>query len=236
MIKPRRFALIPARKGSKGLRNKNSRTIAGYPLISWSVSVALESKCFDDVIISTDDSELANIAVIAGGTVPFLRPSDLADDKSTSTEVALHAADKLGWRDIDEIVLLQPTSPLRISDDIIGCIDLLHLSKAPAVISICEASVPLEWYKLLNSDKSITPAIPDLENKTRRQDATRHVVPNGAVYAIRISNLKRYKSFSPPGTLGFEMPKGRSVDIDDIFDFMLAEQLLYQRMLSESGV
>lgn len=236
MKKCRRFALIPARKGSKGLPGKNSRPLGGMPLTLWTATAALHANCFDDVVLSTDDADLAEMLCTQGVRVPFLRPHDLATDTASSIAVAMHAIEQLGWEDDDKLILLQPTSPFRSIEDIIGCIELMERSGAPATVSVCPVDVPLEWYKTLDENGKLSPAVADLPPSSRRQDAKQYVRPNGAIYAIKIAALKHFKSFTPEGTLGFMMPRLRSIDIDTLQDFLLAEQIIARNLLITDGI
>ncbi|MFN3171105.1 MAG: cytidylyltransferase domain-containing protein [Hyphomicrobiales bacterium] len=228
------YALIPARKGSKGVPGKNRKLLQEKPLAVWTIDAALQANVFDRVVLSTDDDDLARIAQDAGADVPFRRPEELASDTASSLDVALHAADSLGWEDDAWLVLLQPTSPFRTGEDIRACIDILTKAGADACISVCPARIPLEWYKFLDEQNHLVRAVPDLISGSRRQDAQRHYVPNGAIYCIRISVLRETGSFTPPATTAYEMPVNRSIDIDEPLDFIVAESLLKAGSIRDS--
>ena len=126
-------AIIPARGGSKGLPGKNIKNLNGKPLIEWTIEAALKSKCIDKVVISTDDTNIASISENAGATVPFLRPQDLATDHSLAIDVYLYTIDKLienTSKKYSSFIVLQPTSPLRNSDDIDNAVELFNVKKA----------------------------------------------------------------------------------------------------------
>lgn len=181
---------------------------------------------FDQIVLSTDDDELVDIARDAGADVPFKRPEELASDTASSLDVALHAADSLGWASDAWLVLLQPTSPFRTGEDIRACIDVVTRAGADACISVCAARIPLEWYKFLDEQNHLVPAVQGLPSRSRRQDAQSQFVPNGAIYCIRISALRESGGFTPPATVAYEMPLERSIDIDEPLDFFVAESLL----------
>lgn len=137
------LALIPARGGSKRLPRKNVLPLAGRPLIAWTIQAALEVGGIDDVVVSTDDPEIAEVSRAAGALVPFRRPPALASDEATTLDVVWHALAELGDRH-DWLVLLQPTSPLRTAADIAGALDLARRRNAP-VTSIACPGKPLGW-------------------------------------------------------------------------------------------
>lgn len=220
------YALIPARKGSKGLPGKNGLPLAGRPLIVWSIAAARAVPAIDRIVVSTDDETLVGPCRAAGADVPFLRPAALAGDTASSLDVALHAADTLGWPDDAVLVLLQPTSPLRRPEDIAACLDRMAGAGADSCISVAEAPVPLTWYQTIDPAGRLRPAVPGVEKAPRRQDAPTWVVPNGAVYAIRIGALRAAGGFVTSQTVAHVMPAERSVDIDDRLDFALAETLV----------
>ena len=148
------IAIIPAKKNSKRLPNKNIKKINGKPLIWYSINAALNSKKISKVIVSTDCKKIVNISKKYGAEVPFLRPKNLSGSKTSLIEVCYHALDavkKLEQKNYNEIVALQPTSPLRTSKDIDNCINIYIKKKADLVTSFYEAK-PKEWYKELGSD------------------------------------------------------------------------------------
>jgi CMP-N,N'-diacetyllegionaminic acid synthase len=135
------LVLIPARGGSKRLPDKNIRLLGGSPLIVWSINVAKNIPEICDTLVSTDSHEIAEIARNAGATVPWLRPSEMATDSASTTDVCLHA---LEWYEnkhgkVDGLLLLQPTSPFRSRDTILRGIELFRLHKHCSVIGVCAA-------------------------------------------------------------------------------------------------
>ena len=138
----RLLAIIPARAGSKRLPGKNIIDFAGKPMISWSIEAALASKYIDNVIVSTEDNNIAKISKRFGAEVPFLRPKELATDEANSVDVIISVLDNLQLRNIfyDYIILLQPTSPLRGVRDINKSIELMLFKECASVVSVCKVN------------------------------------------------------------------------------------------------
>ena len=132
------IGLIPARGGSKGIKKKNIKDFCGKPLIYWTIKQALESKCLDRVIVSTDNSEIAEISSNYGAEVPFLRPKELASDQASSISTVIHLIDTIPK--IKSILFLQPTSPLRNISDIEGIISLQEETNSQSIISMTEVT------------------------------------------------------------------------------------------------
>jgi N-acylneuraminate cytidylyltransferase/CMP-N,N'-diacetyllegionaminic acid synthase len=217
------LGVIPARGGSKGIPGKNVKPIADKPLIAWTIEAALSSQHIDHLIVSTDSKQIAEVAQGFGADVPFLRPSDLAADETPGIDPILHAVGAVAG--FDWVVVLQPTSPLRSSADIDGCIQLAINGGTSSAVSICEASDHPEWTFSLSADRELI-KYSGGGVSNRRQELQSCYILNGAIYVANIDWMRREKSLIGPGTLGFVMPKDRSVDIDDYFDFKIAEFLL----------
>lgn len=232
MSHPRTLALIPARGGSRRLPGKNLAVLAGRPLVCWTIDAALAAQSVDDVVVSTDDPEIAEVATAAGAEVPFLRPKDIADDHSSTEEVIRHALQTLAedGRVWDLLVLLQPTSPLRISADIDDAVTLFRERQASAVISVCPSDHPPEWCNPLPSNGSLDGFLrPDVVGK-RSQDLPTSYRLNGAVYvypcpAILDGAIAPFARES----YAYVMPRERSIDIDEPIDLLIAEAILQQR-------
>lgn len=150
------LAIIPARGGSKGVTRKNIRNLAGMPLIAWTIEEAKKSKYIDRLILSSEDNEIIETAKEYGCDIPFVRPVHLAEDTTSGIEPVLHALKEIvGY---DYVILLQPTSPLRIVEDIDGCIENLIETKSPACVSVTEPTNSPYWMYTVNSEgKSGTP-------------------------------------------------------------------------------
>jgi len=227
--------VIPARGGSKGLPKKNIKPIAGKPLIAWSVEAATKAAALIgncDVLISTDSQEIAGVAKQYGAQVPFLRPAELANDTAASIDVMLHALDymeKTG-KQYKYLAMIEPTSPQRDEHDLVNALyQLKNTNDAESIVGVCktESCHPLFLTKL---NKGF---LDPYENKTykvyRRQEIDEVYFFEGSMYISKVESLKKRKSFYHEKTLGFEMPKWKSFEIDDITDFLIIEQLLKAR-------
>lgn len=227
--KSRYLAIVPARAGSKRIRDKNIADLGGVPLLAWSVRAGLDCPGISEVFVSTDSEKYQQVAVASGGLCPILREARLSMDTTGSAEVVI---DVLDWysrergQKFEYVVLLQPTSPLRTAEDIRGAMNLQQSRQAPAVVSVCEAECPPAWVgkidQSLNMDDFIDPKYRGL----RSQDLGTYYRINGAVYIIDAAILRSEKSFMPKGTLGYVMPRSRSIDIDTIFDLELARLMV----------
>lgn len=217
------LALIPARGGSKGMPGKNIAQLAGKPLIAWTIEVAQKCPSIDSIVLSSDDSEIAEIAVKYECRVPFMRPAELATDEASSMDVVLHALENLPAFDV--VLLLQPTSPLRTAADIEACLDLLQ--QAPAVVSLRPSEDhPFLIFQIEENNYLKPYAKPTSNQSLRRQDLPGAWCLNGAIYAADTSWLIREKSFFSPQTVGYKMPMERSLDIDTPADLQRADELL----------
>ena len=226
MYKYKKFlAIIPARGGSKGVPRKNIKNLAGKPLIAWTIAEANKSKYIDTCMVSTEDEEIKQVAESYGGYVPFMRPSEFARDDSPSIDAILHAVDNMpGY---DYIVLLQPTSPLRIAEDIDGTIELCFKGKSLSAVSVTESEKSPYWMYTLNETGEMSPVLTiDKEKSYQRQKLPKVYRLNGAVYVTEKNFLKKTRGFIDAETLGYVMPTARSLDIDSILDFKLAEFII----------
>jgi CMP-N-acetylneuraminic acid synthetase len=228
--------LIPARGGSKGIGRKNITPVAGKPLLAWTAAAALTSQRLAGAILSTDDEEIAAVGVACGLEVPFLRPAALASDTASSIDVVMHALEWLDHhhRSADVIVLLQPTTPLRIAADIDGALLALASSEdATSVVSV--ARVPAHFapdWQLSLDDRNELRLLDDrpLSGIVRqRQLLPMTFYRNGAVYAVRREVLESQRSLYGDRCVGYVMPSERSVNIDTVEDLAEAERLLLGR-------
>lgn len=227
------LAIIPARGGSKGLPQKNIKPLLGKPLIAWTIEAVKNSKYVDRIIISTDDKEIANICNNFGVPVPFLRPKELAKDNTPIVDVVLHLLRYLKTTENYSpgfIALCQPTSPLRTSYDMDKAFEMLFANKrADAVISITEVSENPYWMRVLADDNFIDYFLKHNYRDYRRQDLPSVYIVNGALYICKTDIFLKNKTFTPERTIGYVMPRSRSVDIDDIFDFKTTELILSEQ-------
>lgn len=222
------LALIPARGGSKGIPRKNIRSFCGKPLLQWSIEAALESPYVDLVVVSTDDVEIAEIARANGAEVPFLRPAHLATDTAPGIATALHALDQLPL--VNDILLLQPTSPLRKSFDINAIIEMRHIAGRESAVSLSLSSKHPAWMYSLAEDKRLTRLLVTDGADCRQQLPPTYVL-NGALYLATRDFLFTQKSFISEETIGYVMPEHRSVDIDTPMDWLWAEFQMEQQLL-----
>lgn len=220
------FALIPARGGSKGIPRKNILRIAGKPLIAWTIEAARAAPGIAAVVVSTEDEEIAAVSRAAGAEVPFMRPATLATDEAPGIDPVLHAIDQLPHH--ESVLLLQATSPLRNSADIEGLLALATSSGAPAIVSVRQPHDHPQWMYRMDGQKVLSP-LADAPPADRRQDLPPIYALNGAMYFARTGWLRQQRTFVGPGTLGYVMPAERSVDIDTMLDWKIAELLLGER-------
>jgi CMP-N-acetylneuraminic acid synthetase len=217
------LALIPARGGSKGVPRKNIRDLLGRPLLAWSIEAANQAARVDRIVVSTEDEEIADVARAWGADVPFLRPSELAQDDTPGMEPVLHALSELPQ--YDWVLLLQPTSPLRTADDIEGIIRFCLEHDAPAAVSVCEVSKHPHWMYRCGANHRLVP-FTDAPLVSRRQDLPPVYALNGALYLARCDWLLQQRQFIAEETLGYEMPAHRSADIDSAIDWEWVEFLM----------
>jgi CMP-N,N'-diacetyllegionaminic acid synthase len=226
------LGVIPARGGSKSIPRKNAKVIAGKPLLAWTVESALRSKTLNQVIVSTDDEEIAGIGRKWGARVPFIRPFELAQDDTPTLPVIQHAVSWLESTEgyIPEIVLLlQPTSPLRRTEHIDQAVELLLQTGADSVVSVCLSEQSPYWMKRLEGDR-VFPFLNKAPEYTRRQELPRVYRLNGALYATRYDVLMRQRRILGEDTRAIVMDAESSIDIDSQLDFKIAEMLLAERI------
>lgn len=222
------IAIIPARSGSKGLPHKNIKLLCGKPLIYYTIKTAIDSGIFDKVLVSTDNEKYARISQEFGAEVPFLRPSELAEDMSSSVDVILHCLQELKKRgeEYDTICLLQPTSPLRTVNNIQDAFKLFKTKKANSIISVCECEHSPLWINSLDDSLSMEHFIDnDIKNKPR-QILEKFYRLNGAIYIIKKNCLFEQQDFLGKKSYAYIMSQKESIDIDNKIDFIIAETLM----------
>lgn len=220
------LAVILARSGSKGLKDKNIKSLAGKPLMAYTIEAAIQSGKYEKVHVSTDSEKYADIARQYGADVPFLRNADLAGDKASSWDALRYVVneyEKLG-QSFDTISLLQPTSPLRDASDIINAFDIFESKNATGVVAVCEVDHSPLACNTLPEDNSLDGFI-DLNKVGRRQDNGTFYRVNGAIYIQKTPLLMDSVSIYGAGSYAYVMDKRHSVDIDDEMDFLIAETL-----------
>lgn len=219
------LGLITARGGSKGVPGKNIYVVNGRPLIQWSIEAARASRYLDRLILSSDDSEIIDVAKRVGCEVPFRRDAALAGDDASSIDVVADALMRLPGYDI--VVLLQPTSPLRTTADIDGAIELLVSSGAGSCVTVCRAAEHPYWMFRVGEDGRLSRFMdPPGGMPQRRQDLPPAWSLNGAVYVARCDWLLQNRTFLSSTTVGYPMPAERSLDIDTFEDLQELQRML----------
>jgi len=232
MYKNRTFlVIIPARGGSKGLPGKNIREICGKPLIAWSIEAGVKSNYADEVMVTTDYQEIADISKNYGANVPFLRPDFLASDTSTSFDAVKHVIDFYKTelnREFDYIVLLEPTSPLREDGDIDSMIEKIvqNESEFDSIVSIGEVHEHPSIMKKTINDETLAPYCETLELKTRRQDNDTAYFPYGVAYIVKTKSLLDEKTFYTKRNTFYKIKRYQCYEIDDIYDFLAIENIM----------
>lgn len=225
----RTLGLIPARKGSKGIVGKNTRLLAGRPLLQYAVDCALQSPEIDKVIVSTDSQATADLASMGGAEVPFLRPESLARDDTPMLDVMQHAVRELegkGWSP-EFVVLLQPTAPLRKPAHIRQAFEIMEATGCDSVVSVVE--VPghyLPHFVMKIEDDCLRFFLPEGESVTRRQDAPPAYSRNGTVYVTRRDVVMEQNSIYGRDCRPMIMSHSESVNLDTLEDWYEAEAMI----------
>lgn len=225
------IAIIPARSGSKGLKDKNIKLLNGIPMMAYTIKAALSAGIYDCVHVSTDSEEYARIAEGYGAEQLFLRTPELSGDTAGSWDVVrwtLHKYEEMG-KGFDCVTLLQPTSPLREAKDIVNASRLMEEREAQAVVAVCPVDHSPLWCNVLPEDGNMKGFLDKAEN-SRRQKFPDYYRINGALYMVRTEliwqeNMQLYGE----KTYAYVMPRERSVDIDDETDFLVAQAILKSR-------
>ena len=229
-------AIIPARAGSKGIENKNIIDFCGKPLIAWSIEQALTSKKIDDVFVSTDGKQIAEIAQQYGAKVIW-RPAELASDTATSEDAIIHAVNLIKQqRIIDVVVFLQATSPIRLQKDIDGAITTFFDNDLDSLFSMTILEDYCIWKETEHGLQSYTF---DYNNRGRRQDREKLFLENGSIYIFKPDILMKCKN-RLGGKIGmYEMPFERSYEIDSYQDIETCKFFMrkyMEEMLNEKSI
>lgn len=225
------IAIIPARAGSQGVKNKNIRMVGGKPLICHTIIAARLSGIYDDIIVTTDSSEIAEISTDSGASVPFLRSPNLADNKALAVDVMVDTLERLNTEYTNDsyFCMLQPTTPLRSVEDCINVHEMMISKSAYSVVSVTECSEhPYKMVRKSSSQLRLNFLDWPIENPPR-QSLPKLFVYNGAFYAAKINLFLSQKTFVSDETKLYEMPKERSVNIDDEIDLIFADILFKQK-------
>lgn len=224
------LCLIPARGGSKRVPGKNIRMLGGMPLITWTIKAAQESGVVGDIIVSTDEREIAKVAQEYGASVPGLRPLELASDTSSSVDVALHALDQYEAQhdSVDGLLLLQPTSPFRSASTICRAVAMFEAYRGVrSVVSVKEANPHPAWCVQVEDGNEVKPLFGWDKFSLRSQDLEKIYALNGAVYLVSPEKLRTHRRFMTPDSVLLPLSNGiESIDIDTELDWQVAETVL----------
>ena len=220
------LAIIPARGGSKRLPGKNMLELGGTPLIGHTIEAAKNSVCVTDIYVSTDCRIIQEYALSQQVRAPKLRPAELGGDDISSSEVLIELLSDFEMLP-QTIIVLQPTSPLRSSEDIETAFSLYKSKKAKNVVSVCEVSHPIQWSGKIAGDLSLHGFLDKNAVTYRSQDLEKYFQLNGAIYIADTQGFLSNKQlfFNDESSFAYIMPKRRSVDIDDYIDFQFAKVL-----------
>lgn len=222
------IAVIPARSGSKGLKDKNIRKLYGKPLIAYSIETAINSGLYDVVHVSTDSGKYAEIAQQYGADVPFLRDKQLAGDDSSTWDAMKYVVEqyKKNGKEFDTLTVLQPTSPLRDVEDIKGAWKFFVEKKANMISSVVEMDHSPLWCNCLPDDLSMENFEKEEISYLPRQSLPTYYRENGAIYILKIEHLLGTDNLYKNKCYAYIMSKENSIDIDDEMDLLLAELFL----------
>lgn len=215
------LAIIPAREGSKRVKDKNIRLLCGKPMLLYSVEAALASGEFSEVMVSTDSQRYAQIARSGGASVPFLRSAATSSDTASSADMIMEVLsfyESRGER-FDTFCLLQPTSPLRTAEDIRSAYAVYREKDALSVVSVCEAEHPPTWMNHLPEDQSLVGFL----SRDCSGNKGKYYRLNGAVYIADTKQYETERDFYKSRSFAYVMPQERSVDIDTETDYRMAE-------------
>lgn len=226
------LAVVPARGGSRGIPRKNIRLLCGRPLLAWTADAARAARSLDRVVLTTDDAEIATVGRAAGLEVPFMRPPELARDDTAGIDPVLHALEWLaaheGYRP-EAVMLLQPPSPLRRAEHIDEAVALFERSGADCVTSVCPPDYHPYWMKVVR-DGLLVPFMTEGAAYTARQQLPPVFRTNGALYLASSDLLLKRRTFELERTVPYVMERRDSINIDDEFDWWIAEQQLTARL------
>ena len=224
------LAIIPARKGSKGIINKNIIDIHGKPLIAYTIEAAKQSKYIDDIVVSTDGKNIETVSIAYGADVPFLRPEALANDTAKTIDAIVYTIEKLVKmnRYYDVIVLLQPTSPLRQTNHIDEALEKFFDFDMKGLIS--DNKVETKPILIRTIENGILQPIISQNSTVRRQDMATYYKVNGAIYINRVSEIHKGLSFND-NIVPYIMEPESSIDIDTMDDLLLVNKILNESLL-----
>lgn len=226
--------IIPARGGSKRVPRKNIRDFCGKPMIAWSVDAAMKSGCFERIVVSTDDHEIADVATSCGADVPFLRGAELADDFTPTVPVIADAIARMGVGDQTAVCCLYATSPFVTHEDLRAAFDKLRETEAPFVLSVTTYAFPIQ--RALRRDAAGKVEMFNLGHmQTRSQDLEEAWHDAGQFYWARAETWAAGRGVFDAGAVGFPLPRHRVQDIDTEEDWQHAEWLMHAMTMKASA-
>jgi pseudaminic acid cytidylyltransferase len=220
-----KVAIIPARGGSKRIKHKNIKFFCGKEMIAWSIEAALESGCFDRIIVSTDDETIVKVANKYGVEAPFVRPADISDDFSTTSEVIAHSIQWLNDNELmpDLVCCIYATAPFITPKDIVSGLELLIKKQGEFVFPVTSFPFPIQRALKIENDGSINMYQPD-NYLTRSQDLTPAYHDAGQFYWGSANAWLQKKSiFTNSKSFPLLLPSYRVQDIDTVEDWVRAE-------------
>ncbi|MCI9083281.1 MAG: acylneuraminate cytidylyltransferase family protein [Lachnospiraceae bacterium] len=222
------IAVIPARSGSKGLKDKNIKLLNGKPLLAYAIEAAQNTKLFDRIHVSTDSEEYAEIGIHYGADIPFLRDMATSSDTALMWDAMRFVLNKYEEykEHFDTITVLQPTSPLRTSEDIACAFRFFRDKQANMISSVCEMEHSPLWSNTLPEDLSMKDFEDEKLAYLPRQSLPVYYRENGAVYILKVEHLYSASNVYKEKCYAYIMPKQHSIDIDDELDFAMAEILM----------
>lgn len=216
-------AIITARGGSKRIPRKNIKSFLGSPIIKYSIEASLNASCFDEVMVSTDDKEIADLAVSLGAKVPFMRTQKNSNDFATTAEVVSEVIEMYAEQNIlfDYACCIYPTAPFVTSAKLEKAYKMLVDENAESVVPIVKFGFPI-LRSLKKIDKRIMMNWPEHTN-TRSQDLEPAYHDSGQFYFLKIESFKEHKKLFTNNSIGYEMPESEVQDIDTEEDWKIAE-------------
>lgn len=222
------LCVILARGGSKGVPGKNIKDLNGKPLIYYTIKSIQEAEIYDRVILSTDSTSIAEVALKYGVEVPFMRPSYLSTDDANALDAVQHALKWVETNDkvYDYVQYIFPTAPLRNSKDLLNGFNMIIERSADMVISICKTDHPAQWMNTLPSNNSLKEFIKPEYRQKNNQELPASYRINGSIYIAKWRVFYNKEDWFNQDVIGCIMPRKRSIDIDTELDFLIAECIL----------
>ena len=230
--------IITARGGSKGIPKKNIKILGKLPLIAYNIISAQKCNIKKRIIVSTDDPEIAEVALRYGAEVPFKRPKELATDEASSIDVVIHAMEWIEENDkefYDYVCLLQPAAPFVTYKNIEEAIEIIQKNNSDTLLGVKEADMNTVFIHELDENGKLSyhyGAIQRLSS-LRRQDMKKQYMLNGCIYIAKWEYMKVNKTFHGTNSEPYIMPRKQSIDIDNMEDFEMAEWMIKNKMVED---